>query len=86
MAGKESVMDYTTYQLTGDVLVDRAAWKAAGSPSDHPYIIDCATQPVGHAVSRPLAIEVSDADWDTVQRIAPIMSAMSAVNVKALVK
>jgi hypothetical protein len=78
-----AMSDYLTYNLTGDVLVDRAAWKAAGSPADHPYIVDCGQRPAGHAVSAPLAIEVSADQWATVQRISPILRAMSDANIRA---
>jgi hypothetical protein len=84
-AGERKVtMTSTTYQLTGDVIADRTAWKAAGCPSDHPYIVACKAQPAGHTVSRPLAIEVTDAQWAAVQAAAPLMRAQSAANIRAM--
>lgn len=58
----------------------RASWKAAGCPTDHPYL----TAELPKEDYRPLAIEVTDTQWATVQAIAPILRAMSDANIKAL--
>ena len=78
-AGKEIDMnvDLTT---TEGFTAARAAWKAAGCPADHPYL----TAEMPKAEYRPMAIEVTDAQWAAVQAAAPIMQAQSDANIRAM--
>lgn len=71
-------VDLTT---TEGFMAARAAWKAAGCPADHPYLT--AEMPVATMV-RPLAFEVTEAQWAAVEAAAPIMRAQSDANIQAM--
>lgn len=60
----------------------RTAWKAAGCPSDHPYL----TAELPKAEIVPLAISVTPAQWAAVKAAAPIFDAMSKANIRAMTR
>lgn len=83
--------DYRSYELTGDLLTDRAHYVAAGRPADHPYIVDCATRVDRLAGDRPafvepLAIQLAPAQADAMAALGPVLRAQSDANVAAMLR
>lgn len=77
--------DYRSYELTGDLLVDRAHYVAAGRPADHPYIVapsELYVAPAGPVA--PLVLELSPAQEAAMAVLSPVMRAQSDANVAAL--
>ena len=69
----------TTTNTIEDFLSSRAAWKAAGSPADHPYL----TQEVEAVTYEPLAISLTAAQSEAMKALSPIMRAQSDANIAA---
>lgn len=78
--------DYRRYELTGDVLADRAHWTAAGRPADHPYILDCARRVDEPRVVEPLAISLDEGQREAMAVLGPIMARQSAANIAAMLR
>lgn len=77
----------TTYTLTGDVIADRQAWKAAGCPADHPYLTD----PEGVYAPKagpvvPLALTLTAEQTAYMEAVTPALRAQSDANVAALLR
>ena len=79
-------MASTSYSpLTGDVLVDRAAWIAAGRPSDHPYLAACRDSVnAPSAPVEPLAIHLDDSQRAFMRAYSPVAKAQSRANIAAM--
>lgn len=76
--------DYRRYELTGDVLVDRAAWKDAGRPADHPYILDCARRVDEPRVVEPLVVSLDEGQREAMAVLGPVMARQSAANIASM--
>lgn len=83
---RQDTMSSTQYPtLTGDVLVDRAAWKAAGCPNDHPYMVACREAVAApSAPVEPLAITLTAAQAEYMRAYSPVADAQSRANIAAM--